>query len=376
MTFIHRRKDWPNWSWDIGALSTILGEVRNRQGRLYGKMASLGFKMKAEANIMTLTSDVVKSSAIEGQILKQDEVRSSIARRLGIDIGGLVPVPRDVEGIVEMMLDATQRFEKPLSTDRLFGWHAALFPTARSGIQKITAGAWRLDQDGPMQVVSGAIGHERVHFEAPAAKLLDFEMMRFLKWFNSLQPMDPVIKAALAHLWFITIHPFDDGNGRIARTIADLALARADQSRERFYSMTSQIEIERKQYYFCLERQQRNTLEITPWMKWFLECLKRAINRAEETLAGVLQKTKIWEKINIKPVSERQRNIINHLMDGFEGKLTTTKYAKISKCSQDTALRDIHELIDRGILIQNSGGGRNTSYRLADVQHEKGILLP
>lgn len=374
MPYIHEIPDWPSFTWDAKALENPLAEVRHRQGRLLGRMEALGFDLQTEATLRTLTADVVKSSAIEGENLNAEEVRSSIARRLGIDVGGYIPVGRDVDGIVEMMLDATQNYQAALTSERLFGWHAALFPTARSGLHRITVGAWRPIEAGPMQVVSGPLGRERVHFEAPSADRIDQEMNRLTAWFNQEQPLDPVLKAGLAHLWFVTIHPFEDGNGRIARAIADMALARADQTKNRFYSMSSQIEAERQDYYEQLETQQRGTLDVTVWLAWFLACLDRAFARADGTLTAVTGKAKLWEIINRQPINERQRAIINRLIDGFEGSLTTSKYAKIAKSSSDTALRDIRELLAHGVLIQNSGGGRSTSYRLATVDELERVV--
>lgn len=363
--WVHEHQNWPNFTWDVGSLVSKLADIRHRQGRLLGRMEGLGFELKCEASLSTLTNDVVKSSAIEGENLNPEEVRSSIARRLGIDIAGLIPASRDVEGIVEMMLDATQQFSKPLTKDRLFDWHAALFPTGRSGTHKITVGGWRTIDAGPMQVVSGPIGKEKVHFEAPDADRLEKEMHAFLKWFGNNDDIDPVIKAGIAHLWFVTIHPFEDGNGRIARAIGDMALARADGTQDRFYSLSSQIEAERKHYYDQLEKQQRATPDITDWLSWFLDCLGRAISNAETTLGNVLFKAQLWDTINQKPVNDRQRLIINRMLeDDFEGFMNTSKYAKLAKCSNDTALRDIQELKERGIFIQNPGGGRSTSYRL------------
>ena len=344
-----------------------LADIRYRQGRLLGRMDSLGFPLQREAELATLTLDVVKSSEIEGENLDADQVRSSIARRLGMDIAGAVPADREVEGVVEMMLDATQNFDKPLSAERLFGWHAALFPTGRSGIGKIIVGAWRDEATGPMQVVSGPIGKERVHFEAPAAPLLETEMTRFLSWANKRDSsIDPVLEAALAHLWFVTIHPFDDGNGRIARTIADWALARSENSSQRFYSMSAQIRQERKAYYDILERTQKGTLDVTPWMEWFLGCLGRAFEGTRTTLAAVLRKARFWDRHARTAMNDRQRAVLNRLLDGLVGKLTTTKYAKLAKCSHDTALRDIQELIEHGILEKGPGGGRSTSYLLKE----------
>jgi Fic family protein len=330
-------------------------------------MEALGFELRAEANLSVLTSEVVNSSAIEGETLNREEVRSSIARRLGLDVAGLPEPGREVEGVVEMTLDATQNFEAPLTNDRLFGWHASLFPTARSGMSRITVGAWRPKEAGPMKVVSGPIGREKVHFEAPGAERLESEMARFLEWVNSPPTIDPVLKAGIVHFWFVTIHPFEDGNGRIARAIGDMALSRADGTKDRFYSLSSQIEAERKEYYLQLEAAQRGNLDITQWLTWFLACLDRAIGNAEERLAIVLYKARLWQRINRRPVNNRQREVINRMLDRFEGFLTTSKYAKLAKCSQDTALRDIRELLERGIIVQNPGRGRSTSYRLADL---------
>jgi Fic family protein len=336
-------------------------------------MEALGFQLRKEAVLQTLTADVLKTSEIEGEKLDAEQVRSSIARRLGMDIAGLVPADRNVEGIVEMMLDATRKYDEPLTEDRLFGWHAALFPTGRSGMTKITVGAWRDDRTGAMQVVSGPIGKETVHYEAPAAERLGGEMALFLGFFNKEDGSDPILKAALAHLWFVTIHPFDDGNGRVARAIADMQLARSEESAQRFYSMSAQIREERKAYYDILEQTQNGTMDITPWMEWFLACLGRAITNAQETLRSILAKAKVWEALQATPLNERQRLIVNRLLDGFEGNLTTVKWAKLAKCSHDTALRDIQDLLSRDILIQNSGGGRSTSYSLSgqDAGHKR-----
>ena len=365
--WVHEHQNWPNFTWDAEILAFKLADIRHRQGRLLGRMEGLGFELKREATLGTLTNDVVKSSAIEGENLNPKEVRSSIARRLGIDIAGLIPASRDVEGIVEMMLDATQHFSKPLTKDRLFDWHAALFPTGRSGMHKITVGGWRTIEVGPMQVISGPIGKEKVHFEGPTAERLEKEMEAFIAWLAGEDDTDPVIGAGIAHLWFVTIHPFEDGNGRIARAIGDMALARADGTPDRFYSLSSQIETERKQYYDQLESQQRATPDITDWLSWFLGCLGRAISNAEIILGNVLFKAQLWDMINQKPVNDRQRLIINRMLeDGFEGFMSTSKYAKLAKCSNDTALRDIQELKKHGIFIQNPGGGRSTSYRLPD----------
>ncbi|GAC1535041.1 MAG: hypothetical protein NVS3B15_15750 [Sediminibacterium sp.] len=314
--------------------------------------------------LQTLTLDVIKSNEIEGEILDPGQVRSSIARRLGMDVSGLVPSDRNVDGVVEMMLDATQRFADPLTEERLFGWHAALFPTGRSGMHKITTGAWRDGNNGPMQVVSGAIGRERVHFQAPDAGVVGKEMSLFLDWFNTGTVMDPVLKAGIAHLWFVTIHPFDDGNGRIARTIADMQLARSDSSSQRFYSMSAQIRQERSTYYDMLESTQKGTLDITNWLNWFLECLGRAFTATENTLNAVFKKARFWDTNSHKALNERQRSMINRLLDGFEGKLTSSKWAKMTKCSPDTALRDIQDLMEKGILVKENAGGRSTGYIL------------
>jgi Fic family protein len=364
--YIHEMPAWPKFQWNQDGLAKQLALVRLRQGRLIGRMQALGFSLQEEAVLKTLTEDVLKSSEIEGEILDKDQVRSSIARRLGMDVGALPPVNRDVEGVVEMMLDATQKFKNPLTTDRLFGWHASLFPTGRSGLSKIIVGAWRDEKLGPMQVVSGAYGREKVHYEAPAAGRLDTEMNSFLDWFNAEDNADPVIKAALAHLWFLTIHPFDDGNGRIARAIADMSLARSEDSPQRFYSMSAQIRLERNAYYDMLEATQKGDLNVTRWLEWFLGCLDRAFDGAEKTLTAVFQKAEFWKKHAAALLNERQRDILNRLLDGFDGKLTSSKWAKIEKCSPDTALRDIHDLVDRKILTKDSGGGRSTSYSLAD----------
>ncbi len=367
MTFIHELPNWPVFTWDTRALARALSSVRHKQGKHLGKMEALGFELRTEANIAALTSDVVKSSAIEGERLDNDQVRSSIAGRLGLDVAGLPKLGREVEGIVEMMLDATQNFGQPLSRERLFGWHSALFPTGRSGTQVINVGAWRDRARGPMQVVSSPVGKEHVHFQAPDARRLEGEMERFLDWFDAFSDLDPVLKAAVAHFWFVTIHPFDDGNGRIARAITDMALSRADGSRDRFYSMSSAIEAERREYYIRLESAQRGSLDITAWLVCFLDCLDRAIDASDAMLASVLRKARVWQRVNTQPVNERQRNVINRMLDhDWEGHLNTSKYARLAKCSHDTALRDIKELLVRGVLVQNAAGGRSTSYRLAD----------
>ena len=333
------------------------------QGRLMGKMESLGFELRTEAVLETITLDVLKSSEIEGEMLNRAQVRSSIARRLGIDISGLVASDRNVDGIVDLMLDATQQCTKDLTSGRLSDWHSALFPTGRSGMHKITVGDWRKDSNGPMQVVSGVMGKEKVHFQAPDASKLHHEMSAFIDWFNKEEKLDPVIKAGIAHLWFITIHPFDDGNGRIARALADMLLARSDGSPQRFYSMSAQIRFERKGYYDILERTQKGTLDITEWLKWFLNCLLNALNSTDIILAKILYKAEFWNKYASQALNERQKQLLNRLLDGFKGKLTSSKWAKIAKCSADTALRDIQDLIIKGILRKESAGGRSTHYR-------------
>lgn len=366
-TYIHHLKEWPNFRWQAHKLATPLAAVSRKQGRLLGRMAALGFPLQAEATLQSLTEEVIKSSEIEGERLDRDKVRSSLARHLGMDIGALTPADRNVEGVVEMILDATEHYRQPLTADRLFGWHAALFPTGRSGMHKIVVGGWRTGNSGPMQVVSGPIGRERVHFEAPEADRLDREMKSFLDWFNATQPFDPLIKAAVAHLWFVTIHPFEDGNGRIARAIADMALARSEQTAQRFYSMSAQISKERNAYYDILEATQRNDLDITPWLDWFLGCLDRAFDAAETILGNVFKKARFWEKFSATKLNNRQRVVINRLLDGFEGKLTSSKWATLTKSSQDTALRDIDDLLKRGILVKEGAGGRSTSYQLSEV---------
>ena len=366
--YIHGLHDWPHFHWSIEKFAEPLASLRHRQGRLIGRMEALGFSLQQEAVLQTLTTDVLKSSEIEGEMLDAEQVRSSIARRLGIDVAGLKPADRNVEGVVEMMLDATRHFDRPLTDERLFAWHASLFPTGRSGMTRIRAGAWRDDSTGPIQVVSGSMGKEHVHYEAPKAARLEKEMTAFLDWFEADTNVDPVMKAGLAHLWFVTIHPFDDGNGRIARAIADMALARSENSPQRFYSMSAQIRQERNAYYDILEKTHKGTMDITPWMDWFLACLGRAIDGAQTTLGAVLARSSFWERIQRSQINDRQSLVINRLLDDFEGKLTSSKYAKLAKCSQDTAHRDILALVHRGLLVQNPEGGRSTSYSLAPEQ--------
>jgi Fic family protein len=368
MTHIWQNERWPGLHWDDQALGKLLAQVSREQGRLLGKMEALGFELRGEAHLRTLTEDVVKSSEIEGENLPPDQVRSSIARRLGMDVAALGAPDRNVEGVVEMMFDATTHHAKPLTEERLHAWHAALFPTGRSGMRKIRVGAWRDDSAGPMQVVSGPMGRERVHYEAPPAQRLRAEVKKFIAWFEKPGDIDPLLVAGLAHLWFVTIHPFDDGNGRIARAIADLALARAEKIGQRFYSMSGQISAERSDYYAILERTQKSDLDVTRWQTWFLECLLRAIEGAQGTLSVVLNKAKFWERFAKEPFNERQVAVLNRLLDGFEGKLTSSEWAKLAKCSQDTAYRDILDLVERGALRKDPGGGRSTSYSLATEQ--------
>ena len=365
--YIHQLPHWPRFTWRQEQVAPLLAEVRHRQGRLLGRMEGMGFRLQSEASLQTLTLDVLKSSEIEGELLDAGQVRSSIARRLGMDIAGLVPADRHVEGIVELMLDATQHYDQPLSADRLFGWHAALFPTGRSGLHKIVVGAWRdNEKNDPMQVVSGAMGKEKVHYEAPDADRLPGEMNHFINWFNEDAEMDAVLKAGIAHLWLVTIHPFDDGNGRIARAVADMQLARADGSAHRFYSMSAQVRNERKEYYAVLESTQQGSLDITRWMLWFLQRLDRAIAASNETLAAILKKARFWEKHSSTTLNERQRMMLNKLLDGFEGRLNSSKWATITKTSQDTALRDIQDLLNKNILVKDGGGGRSTGYVMGE----------
>ncbi len=362
--YIHQEVDWPSFRWEPEGLVEPLAAMRHRQGRLLGRMSALGFDLRQEAVLGTLTEDVVKSSEIEGEMLDSEQVRSSVARRLGMDAGGLLHADRNVEGFVDLMLDATEHYDRSLTEERLFDWHASLFPTGRNSMGRVEVGGWRT---GPMQVVSGAIGRERVHFDAPSEKRVPEEMQAFLAWFNAPSSTDEVLKAGLAHLWFVTVHPFDDGNGRIARAIADMALARSEGSPQRFYSMSSQIRKERRAYYDVLERTQQGTMDVSEWMQWFVGCLGRAIDEAETTLTAVLAKARFWEQTAGISINERQRTAINHLLDNYGSKLSTSQWAKMTRCSQDTALRDITDLMERGILVRGPGGGRSTSYALAGV---------
>lgn len=364
--YIWQQDDWANFKWDDKEISYYLGKVRAIQGRLIGKMSLLGFDLKSSAELDTLTMEVTKSSEIEGEILDSEQVRSSIARHLGIDNSGLPQADRYIDGVVEVMIDATQNYLQPLTQERLFGWHAALFPTGRSGMHRITVGDWRKDEGGAMQVVSGAMGKEKVHYQAPDANDVPEEMENFLSWLNREDRTDPALRAAIAHLWFVTIHPFDDGNGRLARTIADMLLTRADGIPQRFYSMSAQIRKERKQYYEVLEKTQKSNLDITAWLIWFLDCLEAALLDSENSLSRILQKSKFWERNRKISMNDRQTKIINMLWDGFDGKLTTSKWAKITKTSPDTALRDIQDLVNKGVLRKTDEGGRSTNYEIIE----------
>lgn len=364
--YIWQTDSWPNWRYDLSILAGLLAHVSRSQGVLLGRLADVGLALRDQASLAALTEDVVKTSEIEGEVLNVESVRSSIARRLGVDIGAVAPVDRHIEGVVEMVLDATTRSSESLTSDRLFGWHAALFPSGYSGMSKITVGQWRDDADGPMQVVSGPAGRRKVHFQAPPANGLHDEMKRFLSWANEEAGEPLLIKAGLAHLWFVTLHPFDDGNGRIARAVGDLFLARADGSPQRFYSLSAQIQRDRRDYYDVLERMQKGTLDVTGWLSWFLGTLARALDSAQTTLDAVLVKARFWQRWAGTPLNERQAKLINRLLDGFEGKLTSSKWAAMAKCSPDSALRDITQLLELGVLKKAPGGGRSTSYELSD----------
>lgn len=363
--YLWQQSDWPHWRYDAGALVEPLAQTHRAQGHLMGRMADLELAQREQATLQVLTQEVIKTSEIEGERLNLEAVRSSIARRLGMDIGALTPPDQHVDGVVDMVLDATGRYDQALTPERLFGWQAALFPTGFSGMARIRVGAWRDDATGPMQVVSGYVGREKVHYKAPPAHTLGEETKRFLEWFNADTAGDALIKAGLAHLWLVTLHPFDDGNGRISRAVGDMALARAEKTSQRFYSLSAQIQRERKDYYDQLEATQKGTQDVTPWLVWFLGCLLRAVLGAEETLAAVLGKARFWQRYPGASMNERQVKLINRLLDGFEGKLSSTKWAVIAKCSTDTALRDITELLARGVLRKLEGGGRSTAYELA-----------
>ena len=358
--YIWERAQWPAFFWDGARLKESLALAYHERGRLLGRMDALGFEFRQEARLRILTREVVKSSEIEGEILDGDQVRSSIARRLGMEARGLPPADRNVEGIVEMALDAVGGYDRPLTQDRLHGWHAALFPTGCSGLREITVGDWRDDREGPMQVVSGAMGKEKVHYQAPPAERVPGEMARFLDWFEEETDLDVLIKAGLSHLWFVTIHPFEDGNGRIGRAVADMVLSRSDDSPQRFYSMSAQIQVDRERYYAMLELTRKSGLDATPWLEWFLGCFVRAIGSSRETVGVVLRKARFWERFSREPLNARQIKVLNRALDGFEGKLTSSKWAKLAKCSQDTAYRDILDLIQRSALEKDPGGGRST----------------
>jgi len=364
--YIYQQENWPNFVWSAQELAGLLADVRNKQGRLIGKMEALGFDLQNEAFMETLTVDILKTNEIEGVVLNKEEVRSSIAKRLGIDIGGVTPINRNIEDIVDMMFDATRNYEKPLAKKRLFDWHFAMFPMGRSGMYEIIVGNWRDDSTGPMQVVSGAMGKEKVHFQAPPATIIDKEMTVFIDWFNNRKDIDLVLKASIAHLWFVTLHPFEDGNGRITRAITDMLLARSDGLSQRFYSMSAQIQKDRKSYYDILEKTQKGNLNITEWIYWFLNTLQKAIINSEETLALVIRKHRFWNTYGSVIKNERQKKVLNKLLEGFTGNLTTSKWAKINKCSQDTALRDIQDLMNKGILVKSNLGGRSTKYELKE----------
>lgn len=359
--YLHNRENWTDFRWDNDKLLPLLGRVRNLQGRLLGRMSAVGFPLQGEAMLATITLDILKSSEIEGELLNKIQVRSSLARRLGLDVGGLVSSSRNVDNIVEMMLDATQHYAQPLTKERLFGWHAALFPTGHSGYYKIDVAQYR---KGEMQVVSGALGNEKVHYHAPSPDRVAGEMAKFLEWFNASDTLDPVMKAAIAHFWFVAVHPFDDGNGRIARAITDMQLARSDGSSQRFYSMSNQILNGRKQYYAILESSQLGGGDLTPWLEWFLLCLERALTASETILQSVLARAAFWDRHKETELNARQRLMLGKLLDGFEGRLTTSKWAKIAKTSSDTALRDIQNLIEKGILRKDNAGGRSTWYEV------------
>lgn len=359
--YIWQQTDWPDFTWDDAKLSYKLGRVRGLQGRLVGRMSALGFDLKNSAMLDALTADITKSSEIEGEILNVDQVRSSVARHLGIEIEGLPEADRYIDGVVQVMIDATQNYMQPLTAERFFNWHAALFPTGRSGVYKITVADWRQGAE-PMQVISGAMGKEKIHYQAPDSDHVPYQMKLFLEWVNGNQKIDPVLKAAIAHLWFVTIHPFDDGNGRISRTITDLFLARADEMPHRFYSMSAEIRKQRKRYYEMLEKTQKGSLDITNWLEWFLDCLEAALLDTEKSISTILQKAAFWDKYRLVSMNERQIKMVNLFWDGFDGKLTSSKWAKITKCSPDTALRDIQDLITKGVFRKTDEGGRSTNY--------------
>lgn len=372
--FIWALDDWPNFAKDCSILLEPLAAARLAQGRLLGNMSRLGFDLKLETQLGALTEEVIMSSEIEGEVFNRESVRSSLARRLGVPNAAVAPEDDRTEGIVSVMLDATEGYGIPLTKERLFGWHAALFPTGKSGFHTITIGAWRTDSAGPMQVVSGPAGRQTVHYEAPPARRLEQEMDRFITWFNSPNEMDGLIRAAMAHLWFVTIHPFDDGNGRIARAIADMALTQCEGSAQRFYSMSRQIRKERAAYYMILEQSQNGTLDVTPWLGWFVGCFTRAVEGAGEINAGVLRKAEFWQQHREAPLNDRQRQMVNQFLDGLKGNLTARKWAIIGKCSAATAQRDIADLVERGILRKHPGGSKNTSYEVAEKIRDRSVV--
>jgi Fic family protein len=366
--YIYNNKSWPIFEWNSDKLLPLLAHVRNKQGKLIGRMGALGFELRNEANLEILTSDIIKSTEIEGEILDKEQVRSSVARRLGLEISGLVHSERNVDGIVDLMVDATKNYDKELNVERLYSWHSSLFPTEKSGMYKIRTGKWRDDSKGPMQVVSGAIGKEKLHFQAPPASRIENEMRIFLDWFNLDQSTDLVIKAAIAHVWFVTIHPFEDGNGRISRALSDMILARSDEQSYRFYSMSTQIRKERNSYYKLLENTQKSGLDITNWIEWFLNCLLNALENSESLFEKIIYKHHFWVTHANTPINNRQQKILNLLLDEFEGALNTSKWSKLVKCSQDTALRDIQDLISKKILLKSTSGGRSTNYELRPIR--------
>lgn len=356
--------DWPRFRWDAHELSHSLALAHMNQGRFLGRIERLGFELRCEAEVQAVTEEALKNAEIEGEIFNRDSIRSSVARRLGVPNAGLSPEDRRAEGLVEMTLDATKNFAAPLTRERLFAWQAALFPTGQSGLQAIKTARWRQDAQGPMQVVSGAVGHQRVHYQAPPAGRIETEMAAFLGWFNAPPSIDGIVYAALAHLWFVTIHPFEDGNGRIARALMDMGLARSENSSERYYSLSSQIRRDREAYYASLERTQKAGLDVTAWLLWFIECFTKAVDAADQACVGVLRKAEFWHRHALVPLNERQRTVLNRFLGEFEGKLTARKWAALAKCSMPTAQRDLKDLVDRGLLLRNEGGSKNTSYKI------------
>ena len=364
--YIWQQKNWTSFRWDAQALLTAVGKCRSQQGRLLGIVTSLGLTQSKEAQAELVVEEAVTTSAIEGEKLSPESVRSSVARQLGLPTAGM-PADRSAEGLVSVLLDAAGNFDAPLTAQRLHGWHAALFPTGYSGLLKIRVGKWRGEVS--MRIVSGPIGRERVHYEAPPAQQVPGEMKRFIYWWNGdREHMDSIISAAIAHFWFVVIHPYEDGNGRIARALTDMALARDDRQPFRYYSLSSQIMKERKDYYAALEKCSTGNGDITPWLAWFLGCFGRAIENSEEKLAIVLDKARFWQKHTHDPLSERQRKVINRLLDSgrgcFEGGLTTRKFVSLAGVSRATAFREIEQLLEMGILVHRPGRGRSVSYEV------------